>query len=86
MAEDMISAQPLLPYPLGVIDAQTQRYLITLVEALIQELSFLRTHLNTHTMQGTAAQRPAADGTRRFYWQTDGTPHLEYDSGTWNSV
>lgn len=87
MAE-LLSSQPLLPLPPAGLDMQniTTRYLLSLVEALTQELMFLRGHLNTRTLIGTAAQRPAADGSRRFYWQTDGIPHLEFDSGTWNTV
>lgn len=85
---DLLSSQPLLPLPpagLNMADPTT-RYLISLIDALTQELIFLRTHLNERTLIGTAAQRPPANGARRFFWQTDGTPHLEFDSGTWNTV
>lgn len=34
---------------------------------------------------GTAAERPAADGTLRFYYATD-TGVLYFDDGTWNPI
>lgn len=86
MAEP-IPSQPILPLPLGV-DAVTAngRYLLVLVEALQQEFMLLRAYLNDRIMQGTAAQKPTAAGTRRLYWVTDGTPHMEYDNGSWVNV
>lgn len=88
MADNLLPNQPLLPLPPAGLNMNDLlvRYLINLIEGLNQELMTLRVHLNTRTLQGTAAERPTANGTRRFYWQTDGTPHLEFDSGSWNSV
>lgn len=86
---ELIPSHPILPLPNITpfhMNAPIIRYLQVLVESLTQELIFLRTHINTHMMQGTAAEKPVADGTRRFYWVTDGTPHLEFDDGAWQVV
>jgi len=45
----------------------------------------LSSRLEDMLFQGTLAVRPAAEGTRRFYWATD-TDTLYYDEGTWVAV
>lgn len=45
----------------------------------------LANRLNEEILQGTAAQRPPANGSRRFYWATD-TLALSFDDSAWRSV
>lgn len=45
----------------------------------------LATRLEQVLLSGTAAEQPAADGSRRFYWATD-TNTLYFDEGTWVAV
>ena len=75
-------AQPILPIPPPGADL----YLFRLYEAIYNELIRGNLRLDTLHLLGTAAQRPAATGGRQFFWQTDGTPHLEFDNGTWSNV
>lgn len=45
----------------------------------------LARRLNEEILQGTAAQRPPANGSMRFYWATD-TQALSFDDSVWRSV
>jgi hypothetical protein len=38
--------------------------------------------METQTLEGTLAERPSPNGTRRFFFATD-TNELYYDKGTW---
>ena len=82
----IIPIQPDLPPPLP----QTAPYLKSLYNALYREFFQIKERLDVLTLEGTLAEQPAATGSRRFYWVSDGAPaRLEYDSsttGTWNAV
>jgi len=53
--------------------------------AMSQGHILLARRLEEFTLQGTTAQRPTADGSRRFFWD-ETTSKLYYDDGVWSEV
>lgn len=58
------------------------RWAAAFTRASADRYADLARRLNEEIVQGTMAQRPAANGSRRFYFATD-TNQLYYDSGVW---
>lgn len=88
MPDDVLPSQPFLPSPPGhdASFGQYMAYVQRLVLALVQDLTQVHLRVENRLLQGTAAQKPAASGSLRMFWVTDGTPHLEIDVGTWTAV
>jgi len=82
MSTSFSPAQPLLPTP----PPGTDRYLLVFYEAIYRELLHMKLRVDTLILHGTAAERPAATGGYQLFWQTDGTPHMEVDNGSWVSI
>jgi hypothetical protein len=83
----------LLPLPKlpkkGVTKAATIENLLKWAEqmaSVIQRANMqIAYRLEEMPMQGTLAERPDANGRKRFYYATD-TDDLHYDDGIWNLV
>lgn len=56
-----------------------------MTRALQNQTRTVAERVNVVLQHGTAANRPAADGSRRLYYSTD-TDKLSYDSGSWVDV
>ena len=58
---------------------------LSLLPALFMMYRKIVDRLNVVTMHGPTADKPDADGSGRFYYDTD-TDTLYFDDGTWNAI
>lgn len=75
-----------LPDPSYVRDQAVRQWMLQLNTSVQHALQLISARVDGLLLVGTAAEQPAANGSYRFYWVTDGTPHLEFDDGAWRTV
>jgi hypothetical protein len=61
------------------------RWAQEMTTALSQSHILLARRIEEMVLQGVTADRPTADGSRRFFWD-ETTSKLYYDDGAWSEV
>lgn len=78
---------PYFPARLPARPEEMMQWAETMQETIRQLYRLLADRHENVLTGGLLADRPAADGTIRFYFATDDSPPtLYYDNGTWNAV
>ena len=72
--------------PRGIKDPEVQKWMRAMTVSVETALKLIAARVNAVILVGTDAEKPPANGSHRFYWVTDETPHLEFDNGEWTAV
>lgn len=85
--QHLLQRTPAFPSRVPVSLAELQAWALELQQAIRDQHLSLADRLQGLITVGTLAQRPAADGTFRFYFATDeAPPKLYFDDGIWNVI